>query len=75
MALKLLQPGLDSEHVIERFHRERQILADARHPNIAQLLDAGVTDDGRPYLAMEYVEGEPIDAFCDLRGCRSSQRL
>ena len=75
VALKLLQPGLDSDHVVQRFHRERQILADARHPNIARALDAGVTEDGRPYLAMEHVEGEPIDAFCDLRRLSVRQRL
>jgi len=75
VALKLLQPGLESEHVVRRFHLERQILASARHPNIAQLLDAGVTDDGRPFLAMEYVDGEPIDAFCDQRRLSVSQRL
>jgi serine/threonine-protein kinase len=74
-ALKLMQPGTDSGHMIERFHRERQILADARHPNIARLLDAGVSEDGRPYLAMEYIEGEPIDSFCDLRRLSVNQRL
>ena len=75
VALKLLRPGLESQHVVRRFHLERQILAHARHPNIAQLLDAGVSDDGRPYLAMEYVDGAPIDDFCDHRRLDVSQRL
>ncbi len=75
VALKLLQPGIDSGHVAERFALERQILALARHPNIARLLDAGVTEDGRPFIAMEYVEGEPIDAWCDQRRLPIRARL
>ena len=49
---------------------ERQILARLEHPNIARLLDGGATDDGRPYFVMEYVDGEPIDAYCDRRSAR-----
>ncbi len=64
VAVKLLRPGLDSEIDLERFRAERQILASLSHPNIARLLDGGVTEDGRPYLAMEYVEGSAIDAYC-----------
>jgi len=62
LAVKVLPPGAGaSQH--ERFLQERQILASLAHPNIARMLDAGHLDDGRPYLAMEYVEGKPIDAF------------
>jgi serine/threonine protein kinase/TolA-binding protein len=48
-----------------RFRAERQILASLNHPNIARLTDAGETDDGQPYLVMEYVEGKPLDQYCD----------
>lgn len=75
VALKLLQPGAESEHMLERFHLERQILAIARHPNIAQLLDAGITDDGRSFLVMEYVEGEAVDRYCDLLRASLRRRL
>lgn len=61
-AVKLLRPGLLGTEQ-ERFLQERQILAALSHPNIARLLDAGHTEDGQPYLALEYVEGRPIDDF------------
>ena len=63
-ALKLVRPGLASD-LAERFRAERQILARLGHPGVAQLLGGGVTDDGRPWLAMEYVEGDPITVYCD----------
>lgn len=63
VAVKLLQPGADDPPLRERFLAERQILASLSHPNIARLLDAGHREDGQPYLAMEYVEGEPIDTY------------
>ena len=63
-ALKLVRPGLAPD-LAERFRSERQILASLGHPGVAQLLGGGVTDDGRPWLAMEYVDGEPITAYCD----------
>ncbi|MET4728889.1 serine/threonine protein kinase [Lysobacter enzymogenes] len=64
VALKLLRPGLTDTNLRTRFTRERQILARLAHPYIARLLDAGVTRDGLPYLALEYVEGEPITDYC-----------
>ena len=64
VAVKVMRPGSDSLESRRRFERERQIIASLQHPNIARLLDGGVTDDGRPYSAMEYVEGQPIDAYC-----------
>jgi serine/threonine protein kinase/tetratricopeptide (TPR) repeat protein len=65
VALKLLRAGLDSPGAEARFRAERQILADLRHPNIARLVDGGAVEDGSPYLVMEYVEGRPIDHWCD----------
>lgn len=64
VALKLLRPGLTDTNLRLRFTRERQILARLAHPHIARLLDAGVSSDGLPYLALEYVEGEPITDYC-----------
>ncbi|RMH21978.1 MAG: serine/threonine-protein kinase [Acidobacteria bacterium] len=75
VALKLIQSGLDSAEVIRRFHVERQILARLEHPNIARLLDGGTTGEGLPYFAMEYVEGEPLDRYCDRHGLTTRQRL
>ena len=62
-AVKLPRPGMDDPLLQLRFLTEREILAGLSHPNIARLLDAGHRDDGRPYLVMEYVEGQPIDAY------------
>lgn len=64
VAIKLLNAGLQTAQALERFHQERQILADLSHPNIARLLTAGHVSDGQPYLAMEHIEGRPIDQFC-----------
>ncbi len=64
VALKLVGSGLDSASFLERFRRERQILASLAHPNIAALLDGGTTENGLPYLVMEFVDGRRIDAFC-----------
>ena len=64
VALKLLRPGLDDQSFVRRFVEERQILASLVHPRIARLYDGGVTDDGQPWFAMEYVEGLPIDEYC-----------
>ncbi|HMB70268.1 MAG TPA: protein kinase, partial [bacterium] len=67
VALKLIRPGMDTRTVRERFLRERQILAGLQHPGVARLLDGGVLDDGRPFFALEYVEGEPLADFADRR--------
>jgi len=58
-----------------RFRAERQILASLSHPNIARLLDGGVTDDALPYLVLEYVDGVPVDRYCESRGLTTRQRL
>jgi tetratricopeptide (TPR) repeat protein/predicted Ser/Thr protein kinase len=63
VAVKLLPPGAGASQR-ERFQQERQILASLAHPNIARMLGAGHVEDGQPFLAMEYVEGKPIDVFC-----------
>lgn len=65
VAVKVIRSEIDSEVLHQRFLTERQILASLSHPNIASLLDGGVTDDGRPYLVMEFVEGMPITTYCD----------
>jgi eukaryotic-like serine/threonine-protein kinase len=76
VALKLVKRGMDSEEIIRRFRSERQIVATLDHPNIARLLDGGITADGRPYFVMEYVEGGvPIDRYCDAKGATIAERL
>ncbi len=74
-ALKLLPLGMDSEESRHRFHLERQILALLEHPGIARLLDGGVTEDGTPYYVMEYVEGTPVDEYCDTQRLSIAERL
>lgn len=75
VALKVIKPGLDSRDVIVRFETERQALALMDHPNIAAVLDAGTTADGRPYFVMELVHGTPITEFCDQRRLGLRERL
>jgi len=75
VALKLLRPGLDSALDRHRFRAERQILASLNHPNIARLLDGGVTDDGQPYLVLELVDGTSIDKYCNERRLGVRPRL
>jgi non-specific serine/threonine protein kinase/serine/threonine-protein kinase len=75
VAIKLIKRGMDSDMILRRFRQERQILAALNHPNIAALLDGGVTDEGQPYLVMEYVDGQPINAFVAARGLHLRARL
>ncbi len=75
VAVKLLRRGLDTDDVVRRFRAERQILASLDHPNIARLIDGGSTEDGRPYLVMEYVEGTPITEYCDEHQVSIPRRL
>ncbi len=65
VALKIVKPGTGSKEVIARFEAERQAVAMMDHPNIAQVFDAGVTEDARPFFVMELVRGVPITTFCD----------
>src|SRR5262245_9534686 len=75
VAVKLVKAGMDSKAVLARFEAERQALGLMDHPNIARVLDAGATSGGRPYFAMELVEGVPITRFCDERRLTPRQRL
>jgi eukaryotic-like serine/threonine-protein kinase len=74
-ALKIVHPGYNTPDKIERFRRERQILAQLDHPNIARIVDGGTTPTGLPYFVMDYVDGKPIDAFCNERRAGLDQRL
>ena len=75
VALKRIRLGLGTELLRDRFLRERQILAGLEHPNIARLLDGGVDAGGRPYFALELVEGVPLTAYCDERRLPIPQRV
>ena len=75
VALKLVKRGMDSEAIVERFRRERQILARLQHPHVARLYDGGVAEDGRPWFAMEHVDGSPITRHCDERRLPIEARL
>ncbi|MGB5133077.1 MAG: serine/threonine-protein kinase [Steroidobacteraceae bacterium] len=74
-AIKFLNMGLIGHGGEQRFKREGSLLARLTHPNIAQLMDAGVTAGGQPYLVIEYVDGEPIDRYCDSRKLGIDERL
>jgi len=74
-ALKVLAPHSAGPGFVERFHREQHILASLDHPNITRLLDAGITDEGQPYLVMEYVDGQHLDDYCDQRKLGINDRL
>jgi serine/threonine protein kinase len=75
VAIKVLRSGLESTEALHRFFAERQILARLEHPNIARLYDGGSTEDGRPYLVIELVEGLPVDQYCDQNRLTVEQRL
>lgn len=75
VALKLLRREAYSEQFLRSFLDERQILASLNHPHIARLFDGGMTDEGTPYFVMEYVDGEPIDAYCQARDGSIHERL
>ncbi len=75
VAIKLVRRGMDSDFILARFRQERQILGNLNHPNIARILDAGSSPDGRPYFVMEFVEGLPLLQHCQEGGLSVSQRL
>ena len=75
VALKVIKLGMDTRQVIARFEAERQALAMMDHPNIARVLDAGATDEGRPYFVMELVKGVPITEYCDTQRLPPRERL
>ncbi|MBL0164508.1 MAG: serine/threonine protein kinase [Xanthomonadales bacterium] len=75
VAVKLIRSGWDAAEMLGRFRAERQILAHLNHPNIAHLIDGGVTADGRPWLALEYVDGSDLRSYCDERQLDLAARL
>ena len=75
VAIKLIKRGFDTDDIIRRFRHERQILAALDHPNITRLLDGGATDDGLPYLVMDFVEGLPLAKYCDQKQLGITDRL
>jgi serine/threonine protein kinase len=75
VAIKMVRKGMESPALLQRFRAERQILATLTHPNIGAILDGGETQDGRPYIVMEYVEGQPITQASDTRGLSIRQRI
>ncbi|MEO8028148.1 MAG: serine/threonine-protein kinase, partial [Bryobacteraceae bacterium] len=75
VAIKLIRPGMDTDFILARFKRERQILAHLKHVNIPRLLDGGTTEDRMPYLVMEYIEGCWITEYCQLYSLGIEQKL
>lgn len=75
VAVKLLRSGWHAPDALARFRLERQILAKLNHPQIAPLLDGGVTEDGRPYLVLQYIQGRPITEYCRQKGVPLEERL
>ena len=75
VALKVIKKGMDSKQVVARFEAERQALALMDHPAVAKVFDAGTTPRGRPYFAMEYVRGVPINEYCDRHRLNTGERL
>ena len=75
LAIKLIKPGMDTQSVLSRFSSEQQVLALLNHPGITRVLDFGTTEDGRPWFAMEYVDGVPINLYCDQKKATIDERL
>ncbi|MDP1857017.1 MAG: protein kinase, partial [Gemmatimonadaceae bacterium] len=75
VAIKMILRGGKSDEIVRRFRHERQILANLDHPNIAALLDGGMSADGQPYIVMEFVEGRPIDVYAAAERLTIRQRL
>ncbi len=75
VALKVVKLGMDTREVLARFQAERQALARMGHPHIAQVFDAGITGEGRPYFVMEYVPGKSLTSFCDQRQLSTTERV
>lgn len=75
VAIKIIKRGMDSDDILRRFRNERQILAELQHPNIARLLDGGVTESGAPYYVMEYIEGPPVDIYCQEKDLGIREKL
>src|SRR5882757_5552123 len=74
-AVKILKRGMDTDLILRHFQMERQILAGMHHPNVARLLDGGVTPGGRPYFVMEHIDGVPLDEYAEAKKLGASERL
>ncbi|NDD63415.1 MAG: hypothetical protein EBZ36_05490 [Acidobacteria bacterium] len=75
VAIKLISPAFDREEILRGFRQERQILASFNHPNIARMLDGGTTEEGWPYIVMEFIDGQPLTIFCNARRLSIADRL
>jgi len=75
VAIKIISKGRDTDNTVRRFKQERRVLSGLVHPNIARFLDGGETEDGRAYFVMEYVEGVPIDQYCDSNNLSVRERI
>jgi serine/threonine protein kinase len=75
VAISLVKRGMDTDFILRRFRKERQILAALDHPHIALLLDGGTTEDGLPYFVMEFIEGQPLYRYCDDHKLSIAERL
>lgn len=75
VAIKLIKRGMDTDDILRRFRNERQVLARLEHPNIARLIDGGASEGGLPFLVMEYVDGVPIDRYCEQHATGINGRL
>ena len=75
VAVKFMRDGIDQPRLVERFKTERQIVASLDHPNLAKVLDGGITQDGIPYFVMELIDGQPLDAYCRAHELPLPQRL
>ncbi len=75
VAIKVIKRGMDTDDIVRRFELERHLLAALDHPNIARLIDGGATEDGLPYFVLEYIDGKPIDDYCDEKRLSTADRL
>jgi non-specific serine/threonine protein kinase/serine/threonine-protein kinase len=75
VALKVIKRGMDTEDIVRRFETERKVLSGLNHPNIARLIDGGTTEEGLPFFALEYIEGVPLDKYCDSNRLSTRDRL
>lgn len=75
VAIKVIKHDVDSDEISRRFIQEREILASLKHPNIAQLYDGGITQNGAPYLIMEFLDGDPIDVWCNKHNYTIEERV
>ncbi len=75
VAIKFVRPGMSAPSLLARFDNERRLMAHLDHPNIARLLDGGMTEEGRPFLVVEFVNGTPIDRWCEEQDLSVNERV